>query len=264
LQSDPANEHDGAPDAGAATKEDSVTPNPLLGVIFHWIGGLASASFYVPYKGVRRWSWEVLWIVGGVFSWIIAPWVFASLRTHDLIAVLSQTPGKTLGYCWMFGALWGFGGLTFGLAVRYLGIALGTAMALGLTAAFGTLIPPLVSGQLFNELVRTTSGQIILLGIAVCLAGIVVVGLAGHAKEKELPPTEAAPGAPAAVSFRKGVAVAVFAGVMSSCFSYGLAAGQPIRDLTLAHGTDPLSQGLPVLIVVLLGGFTTNFLWCRT
>lgn len=238
-----------------------MTPNPLLGVIFHWIGGLASASFYVPYKGVRRWSWEILWITGGVFSWIIAPWVFASLRTNDLMAVLSATPGKTLGYCWLLGALWGFGGLTFGLAVRYLGIALGTAMALGLTAAFGTLIPPIVGGQ-FGELVGSRSGQIVLLGIAVCLFGIVIVGLARHAKEKELPAAEIEPGAPAAVSFRKGVAVAIFAGVMSSCFSYGLAAGQPIRDLTLAHGTNPLSQGLPVLIVVLAGGFTTNFLWC--
>jgi len=92
-----------------------ITANPLLGVFFHWLGGLASASFYVPYKRVRRWSWEIFWIVGGVFSWIIAPWIFALLRTEHLLDVLAATPRHTLLWCWFWGAMWGFGGLTFGL-----------------------------------------------------------------------------------------------------------------------------------------------------
>jgi len=242
-----------------------MTPNPLLGVFFHWLGGLASASFYVPYRGVRGWSWEVFWIVGGVFSWIIAPLLSAQLRTHDLAAVLSATPVTTLALCYCFGALWGFGGLTFGLTMHYLGISLGTAVALGLTAAFGTLIPPLVSGQLFGSLVHSTGGVIVLVGVAVALLGITVVGKAGHDKELE----QVAQGElnagntlPRAADFRKGIGVAIFSGIMSSCFAYGLAAGDPIRHLTLSHGTDPLAQGLPVLVIVLLGGFTTNALWC--
>ena len=96
--------------------------NPLLGVVFHWIGGFASASFYVPYRRVRGWSWEVFWLTGGVVSWILAPWLFAAMATHDLLGVLARTAGKTLFLCWLFGALWGFGGLTFGLTMRYLGI----------------------------------------------------------------------------------------------------------------------------------------------
>jgi L-rhamnose-H+ transport protein len=229
--------------------------NPFLGVFFHWLGGLASASFYVPYKSVRGWSWEIFWLVGGVFSWIIAPWLFAALRTHDLPAVLAEAPAGTLGLCYFFGALWGFGGLTFGLTMRYLGISLGTAIALGLTAAFGTLIPPLVNGQLFGSLIHTTGGVVILLGVATALVGIAVVGKAGHDKELEQADSKA-------MDFRKGLAVAVFSGIMSSCFAYGLAAGEPLRKLTLEHGTNPLSQGLPVLVVVLLGGFTTNAVWC--
>ena len=254
-------------------------PNPLLGVFFHWLGGLASASFYVPYKGVRGWSWEIFWLVGGLFSWIFAPWLFAVLRTHDLFVVLSEAPVRTLGLCYFFGALWGFGGLTYGLAVRYLGISLGTTIALGLTAAFGTLIPPLVSGQLFGSLIHSTGGLVILAGVVTALVGIAIVGKAGHDKELEQDPgsgTTASGGRPAgaggstadpadlpkAADFRKGLGVAVFSGIMSSCFAYGLASGGPLRDATLAHGTDPLAQGLPVLVVVLLGGFTTNAIWC--
>ena len=244
-----------------------MTPNPLLGVFFHWIGGLASASFYVPYRAVRGWSWEVFWLVGGIFSWIIAPWLFAGLHTRDLLAVLAATPPRTLELCYLFGFLWGFGGLTFGLSMRYLGISLGTAVALGLTAAFGTLIPPLVTGQLFGSLIHTRGGLVVLGGVAIALAGIAIVGKAGHdkeleqaAKEIDLPAGDS--GQPQARDFRKGLAVAVFSGIMSSCFAYGLDAGGPIRHLTLAHGTSTLAQGLPVLVVVLLGGFTTNAIWC--
>ncbi|MFZ0498333.1 MAG: L-rhamnose/proton symporter RhaT [Steroidobacteraceae bacterium] len=244
-----------------------MTPNPLLGVCFHWLGGLASASFYVPYRSVRGWSWEVFWLIGGVFSWIIAPWLFAGLHSRDLLAVLAATPPRTLELCYLFGVLWGFGGLTFGLSMRFLGISLGTAIALGLTAAFGTLIPPLITGQLLGSLIHTRGGLVVLSGVAIALAGIAVVGKAGHDKELEqaarqpdMPRGDT--GQPQARDFRKGLAVAVFSGIMSSCFAYGLDAGNPIRQLTLAHGTDTLAQGLPVLVVVLLGGFTTNAIWC--
>lgn len=234
---------------------------PLLGVLFHWLGGLASASFYVPYKGVRRWSWEIFWLTGGVFSWVLGPWFFAALQTRDLIGVLSAAPPMTLFWCWFFGALWGFGGLTFGLTMRYLGLSLGMAIALGLTTAFGTLVPPIFAGEFADKLLTSTSGLIVLAGIVVTLAGIAVVALAGRAKERELTP-EAQKAGVAEFDFRKGVLVAVFSGIMSSCFAYGLAAGEPIRQASLAAGTGVLWQGLPVLCVVLAGGFTTNLIWC--
>src|SRR5579885_2060310 len=114
-----------------------MTPNPALGVVYHWLGGLASGSFYVPYRAVRRWSWETYWLVGGVFSWLIAPWAFAFVLTRNLPAVLGATSGKTIFWCVFFGLLWGVGGLTFGLTMRYLGLSLGMAIVLGLCAAFG-------------------------------------------------------------------------------------------------------------------------------
>jgi len=235
--------------------------NPLLGLLFHWLGGLSSASFYVPYKGVRRWSWEIFWLTGGIFSWLIAPWFFAGVQTRDLLTVLSATPRETLFWCWFFGALWGLGGLTFGLTMRYLGLSLGMAIALGLTTAFGTLVPPLFDGSFAAKLLVSASGHVILAGIVVTLIGIGVVALAGRAKEAEMSVSESQ-ATIGEFDLKKGVAIAVFSGVMSSCFAFGLAAGEPIRQLSLAHGTNPLWQGLPVLCVVLLGGLTTNLIWC--
>lgn len=238
-----------------------MTPNPSLGVFFHWLGGLASASFYVPYLGVKRWSWENYWLVGGFFSWIIAPWLLAHFLTRDLSSVLLETPTRTLFWTVLFGLLWGVGGLTFGLTMRYLGLSLGMAVALGLCAAFGTLMPPIFSGVFFTQVLGTASGRVILAGVFVCLLGIGAAGIAGIYKERALP-AEQKQAAIKEFNLRKGIAVAILSGVMSSCFAYGLAAGAPIKALTLKHNTPTLWQGLPVLVVVLIGGFTTNFLWC--
>lgn len=235
--------------------------NPVVGVVYHWLGGLASGSFYVPYRWVKRWSWETFWLAGGFFSWIIAPWILALVMTRDLLPVLHEAPATALFWSFFFGLLWGIGGLTFGLTMRYLGLSLGMAVVLGLCAAFGTLMPPIFRGEFMTLVVGTTSGRVVLLGIFICLAGIAAAGFAGVSKERVMSP-EQQRAAIKEFNLKKGVAVAVLSGVMSACFAYGLASGDPIKALTLQHGTAVLWQGLPVLVVVLVGGFVTNFIWC--
>ncbi|UIJ45234.1 L-rhamnose/proton symporter RhaT [Sphingomonas cannabina] len=235
--------------------------NPLLGVVFHWLGGFSSATFYVPYRGIRRWSWEIFWITGGIFSWVIAPWVMASIQTNDLLGVMAQVPGHIAGLCILFGILWGFGGLTYGLTMRYLGLSLGMAVVLGLCTVFGTLIPPIFQGDFASKLLGTTSGLVILLGLAITLAGIIVVALAGARKDAALSAEKKAE-AIAEFDFRKGIAVAIFSGIMSACFAFGLAAGEPIKAISAAAGTGPLWTGLPTLCLVMFGGLITNAIWC--
>jgi L-rhamnose-H+ transport protein len=236
-------------------------PNPALGVFLHWLGGLASASFYVPYRGVKNWAWETYWLVGGFFSWIIAPWILALTMTRDLPGVLHEAPLSSLFWAYVFGVLWGLGGLTFGLTMRYLGMSLGMAIALGYTAAFGTLMPPIFRGEFATMVLGTRSGLIILVGVVVCLLGIAFAGAAGISKEREMS-EEQKRASIKEFDLKKGLLVATFSGVMSACFAYGLAAGDPIKAITVQHGTPALWQGLPVLVVVLAGGFTTNFIWC--
>jgi len=238
-----------------------MNPNPALGVFFHWLGGLASGSFYVPYKGVKHWAWETYWLAGGFFSWIIAPWILASFLTKDLFRVLAEAPASALFWAFFFGLLWGVGGLTFGLTMRYLGLSLGMAVVLGLCAAFGTLMPPIFRGEFVPQVLGTSSGRVILFGIFVCLAGITAAGFAGISKERVMS-AEQQKAAIEEFDLRKGIGVAILSGVMSACFAYGLAAGTPIKTITVQHGTAKLWQGLPVLIVVLVGGFLTNFVWC--
>ena len=243
--------------------------NPLLGVVFHWLGGLASGSFYVPYKGVRKWSWETYWLVGGFFSWIICPTVLALWLTKDPFGAIAKQESSTLFWTYIFGVMWGFGGLTFGLTMRYLGMSLGMGVALGYCAAFGTLLPPIFKEfmpkipvtQSISQIAQTDGGKVTLVGVVVCLIGIAIAAYAGLTKESQMSEADKKK-AIAEFSFFKGILVATFSGIMSACFSFALTAGSPISDASIAAGTEKLWSGLPRLVVVLLGGFTTNFLWC--
>jgi L-rhamnose-H+ transport protein len=243
--------------------------NPFLGVFLHWLGGLASGSFYVPYKGIKKWSWETYWLVGGFFSWIICPSVFAYFMTNDLVGVIKQQSGSALWWTYFFGVLWGFGGLTFGLTMRYLGMSLGMGVALGYCAAFGTLVPPIFKyfmpglpvGTSIVEIAKSTSGQVTLAGVGVCLVGIGIAALAGFTKEREMP-EEQKKKVIKEFNFKKGIGVATFSGIMSACFAFALQAGKGINDASLAAGTNKIWSGLPALVVLLFGGFTTNFIWC--
>ncbi len=242
--------------------------NPILGVVFHAIGGFAAGSFYTPCKKIKGWSWETYWLVLGVFAWIVTPLVMAMIFTPGYADILSSTPMKVLLWSYFFGVLWGIGGLTFGLTMRYLGISLGVSVALGLCAMFGTLIPPIYeqffgdgSATTFSELLSSVSGRVTLGGIGVCLAGIIICGKAGMMKEKELSPEEKTEGVEE-FHFAKGIWVATVAGVLSACFAFALAAGKPIQEIGVEKGITEVFSNIPLLIVILLGGFTTNCVWC--
>src|SRR5215204_3673814 len=125
----------------------------ILGVLFHFIGGFASGSFYIPYKKVKGWSWESFWLVGGLFSWVFAPLIFGLFTVEGLFTVLGNAPSSSILWCYVMGMLWGIGGLTFGLSMRYLGLSLGMSIALGFTSAFGSLVPPI-----YRDLVGDKNG----------------------------------------------------------------------------------------------------------
>ena len=232
----------------------------ILGLLLITLGGFAAGSFYIPFKKVRDWAWESYWLVNGLFSWIIMPWLIAFLTVPALCLVLREAPASSIFWTFLFGLLWGIGGLTFGLSMRYLGMSLGYAIALGFCAAFGTIVPPIYQGT-FGDLITSLSGLTTLAGVLVCLVGIAICGWAGISKEKELS-DEKKKETIKEFNFAKGLLVAIFAGIMSACMEFGFTAGEPIAELAVENQTPPLWQNNPVLIVIFAGGFITNFIWC--
>ncbi|MGQ9771221.1 MAG: L-rhamnose/proton symporter RhaT [Thermogutta sp.] len=246
-----------------------MTPQPAIGVLLHALGGFAAGSFYSPLKLISGWAWESLWLVMGLGAWLAAPWFMAYWTIPRLGEVLLASPARALVWAAIFGALWGLGNLTFGLSVRYLGMGLGYAVALGFCMVFGTLIPPLYAGlfgsaadktKLVN-LVMTTPGQVVILGIAVCLAGIALCGWAGMRREWE---TQMALGHGAKNAFilGKGFLVATASGILSACFAFGLAAGKPIAQTAHRLGAAEVFSNNATLVVILIGGLLSNAAWC--
>jgi L-rhamnose-H+ transport protein len=242
--------------------------NTTLGVMIFVLGGLAGAVFYLPFKKVKNWAWESYWFVYAIFGLVIVPWILAFTTSPNVISVLKQAPIEEIGYCFLFGAMWGVGGLTWGLMIRYLGVGLGLALGCGLCSATGTLIPPIVQHK-FGELLHTSAGApnwaglTSLAGVFVSLLGIIFVGGAGMSKEKELP-DEVKKAAVAEYNFKLGILVACFSGIMSAGMSFGLHSGATIEKLalTVEPATSNTWHGIPVLVVVLLGGFAINGGWC--
>jgi L-rhamnose-H+ transport protein len=248
----------------------------ILGVIFHLIGGAASGSFYLPFKKVKGWSWESYWIIGGLFSWLIVPPLAAYLTIPAFAEIISNTDSSILKVTFMMGLLWGIGGLTYGLGVRYLGMSLGNSVVLGFCSALGSLLPPVFydlypqAGKVsFTQMLNDEGGRIVLLGVLVCLFGIFLCGRAGMLKERELS-EETKKESIQEFNLVKGLIVAIISGVLSACFNFGIEAGKPMADVANslwksanpAETTKFLFQNNVTYVVLLWGGLTTNLIWC--
>jgi len=251
----------------------------ILGVIFHFIGGFASGSFYIPYKKVKGWHWESYWIVGGLFSWLIVPPLAAFLTIPHFTEIIKSTSGSVLGLTYLFGVLWGIGGLTYGLGVRYLGVSLGSSIILGLCMVFGALIPaifydfsPVEGKDTFGDMISSSWGKTVLAGLLVCILGIIICGKAGMMKEKQLQAAGTEPHGMevrAEYKFGLGMFVSIVSGVLSACFNFGLEAGQEMAMVANEQWktNNPgegefLFRNNVIYVVLLWGGLTTNFIWC--
>jgi L-rhamnose-H+ transport protein len=248
----------------------------ILGVLFHFIGGFASGSFYMPYKKVKGWSWESFWIVGGLFSWLIVPPLAAYLTIPGFMDIIKSSSSTVLDSTYLMGLLWGIGGLTYGLGVRYLGVSLGSSIILGLCSFFGALVPsvyyyfnPKTGKDTIADLFGTSWGLMVMAGLVLCIIGIVICGKAGGMKDKDLGST----GVDAAGSefkLTKGLILAIISGVLSACFSFGIEAGSTMgataneiwKAANPAETGEFLFKNNVIFVVILWGGLTTNFIWC--
>lgn len=231
--------------------------NTIIGLLIIAIGSFGQSSSYVPIRKVREWSWESFWLTQGFFAWLVFPFLGALLAVPSLSGLFGAWSSGGAGKAIFMGVLWGVGGLTFGLSMRYLGVALGQSIALGTCAAFGTLLPALLAGtDLFHG-----DGLLLLIGVCITLAGIAIIGYAGSLRSRGMSADERK----AAVkdfALTKGLLVALLSGVMSACFALGLEAGASIKEVVISMGVKSLYAGLPLIFLVTFGGFFTNAIYC--
>ena len=234
----------------------------IIGLLIIAIGAFCQSSCYVPINKIKSWSWESYWIIQGVFAWLIFPFLGAMLAVpsgHSLCELFSNASSFNVWMTIFFGVLWGVGGLTFGLSMRYLGVALGQSIALGTCAGLGTIMGPVLLNIFFPELnALETLTFAVIMGVAVTLLGIAIIGIAGSMKAASLTEEEKK----AAVkdfNFPKGLAIALLAGFMSGCFNVGLEFG---KEINFGELTPDMYKTLPATLLVTMGGFVTNAIYC--
>jgi L-rhamnose-H+ transport protein len=233
----------------------------LIGLLIIAIGAFCQSSCYVPINKIKDWSWESYWIVQRVFAWLVLPLLGAMLAVpagHSFCELFAAANSFNIWMTILFGVLWGVGGLTFGLSMRYLGVALGQSIALGTCAGLGTVMGPIMLNVFFPELNALSALTFsVIVGVVVTLLGIAIIGVAGSMKAASLSEEEKK----AAVkdfNFPKGIAIALLSGFMSGCFNVGLEFG---KGISFAD-TDPMFVTLPATFLVTFGGFVTNAIYC--
>ena len=234
----------------------------LIGLLIIAVGAFCQSSSYVPINKVKGWSWESYWLVQGVFAWLLFPLLGALLAVpagHSLFELFTPDNQFNVLMTMLFGVLWGVGGLTFGLSMRYLGVALGQSIALGTCAAGGTVLGPVLLNAFFPEMGALSSLTFaVISGVVVTLLGIAIIGIAGMMKAYSLP-EEQKKAAVKDFNFPKGIVIALLAGVMSGCFNVGLEFG---KDINFGALTPDIFKTLPATLLVTLGGFVTNAVYC--
>ncbi|WP_158781504.1 L-rhamnose/proton symporter RhaT [Pantoea sp. BAV 3049] len=227
----------------------------VSGILWHLVGAASAACFYAPFKKVRHWSWETMWSVGGIMSWIILPWAVSAVLLPNFWGYYSSFSLSQLLPVFLFGAMWGVGNINYGLTMRYLGMSMGIGIAIGITLVVGTLMTPLLQGR-FVELFSSEGGRLTLLGVLVALAGVAIVSRAGLLKERAMGITAEE------FNLKKGLLLAVMCGVFSAGMSFAMNAAKPMHDAAAALGIDPLYTALPSYVIIMGGGAVVNLGFC--
>jgi len=227
----------------------------VAGIGWHMLGAAMAASFYVPIEKVRKWSWETAWSFAGLFSWVLAPVGVALILLPDFHGFYAAMGAPLLWRVGLFGALWGVGGITYGLTIRHLGLALGIGIAQGINMMVGTLLPPIVQGQA-RTLFATRSGLITMAGVVVALVGVAVVTWAGHMKEVQKK------GHLKEFNVALGLTLAILCGFSSSGMSFAIAAAKPMEKAALQLGVNPLYAALPAYVLIMGSGALINWTYC--
>ena len=233
-------------------------PNPILGTSLHAIGGISASTCYVPFQKVKQWSWETYWLVQAFFAWLIMPVIIGVFTVPELVTVLKESPSNVKWGAFLLGAAYGFGGMSFGYAIRYIGYSLTYTIAIGLSAILGTIVPLMLNGTLIEHF-QKPGGMILLGGMVVAVIGVAGCGWAGYKKENDLDRQEGSAGK-IRFNMSRGLVLTIIAGVLSAVFGISLEIGQPISDVAASYGAGHY-EGNAKIILSTTGCMVTNFIW---
>jgi L-rhamnose-H+ transport protein len=236
--------------------------NIILGIFLIATGAFAASSFAVPFAYIKGWKWETYWMVYSIGAYMVFPLAGCLLLAPGSIQVILETEPRILLTVFLLGAIYGIGNLSFGLALRYLGLSLGYALSLGLMLAIGTLVPPMIDGRL-KPMIGMQAGNLLLAGILVAAIGTVFSAWAGILKDKEVIDSKKWETV-SEFNVTKGILASLLVGITGSAMALGFEQGMPISRIAESHNISSLFAMLPLYVVLLSGTLITTLAWCLT
>jgi L-rhamnose-H+ transport protein len=227
----------------------------LIGFLLVLLAALLQGTFVLPMTLVRQWSWEHTWATFSVLGMLIFNWIITLLFVPNIFAVYSASPARDLAILALFGLGWGVGAVLFGLGMERLGMALGYPIIMGLIASLGALIPLLV---FFPQTLFTGKGLVLLGGTAFVIFGITMCSKAGSRRA----PAEATASGIGSSTFRIGLVIAIFAGILSCLPNVGMTFGGNVIRGAASLGVSPASSGNTVWALLFTLGCVANLAYC--
>ncbi|MCW5982029.1 MAG: hypothetical protein KIT09_28345 [Bryobacteraceae bacterium] len=231
----------------------------FVGLILVFVSGAMAGSALTPIKFMRRYRFENYWVVHSLTGTVLIPWALAFLAVSNLLGVYRSLPASALLLPAAFAFSWGIASTLGGLCVSRIGLSLAYALVIGIGGSAGALIPLLYFSP---ETLATRSGASLLAGVAVMVAGLVVVAGAGRekeTKEREAGPQSEAPGrATIQGSFVAGLVMAALAGILSAGLNFSFTFGQSVTAAAVEAGASRINATYAVWAIAMLGGMIPN------
>lgn len=236
-------------------------PNTVLAVGLIVIAGALNGSFAAPTKYAGPWKWENIWSVWSVWGMLILPWALVFATVPHAISFFRHTPAEQWWLLILFGIAFGLAQIFFGLGIAGVGIALAFAIAIGLSTAFGSIVPFF---SRHADKIFTQEGFFFFLGIFLMLAGLVVSAAAGMVKERQLRiRTLVAADAPEKrMSFVAGLVLCILAGLGSPSNNFGAAFCTPTIQRAVALGTSPTNEYNVIWAPLLTASLVPYLIYC--
>lgn len=232
----------------------------FMGIGLHALGGISAATCYISQKGAPKWSWQTYWIVTCLMAWFLMPLIVSAITVPELMSVLRETPPAVVLKISLLGAAYGFGGMAFAVAIRHIGFSLTYAIAIGISAVFGTVVPAMLNGTLISNF-QKPGGLVVLAGFIVSVVGVAVCGKAGFMKEGELGEQKETESNAPKFDMKKGLGLVILAGVLSGIFGVAVAGGTEIDVIAMAHGAKEGFAGYAKYIFITGGTLVINLIW---
>ena len=232
----------------------------VLGGLIVALAGLSMGGGVWTLKALKKMRFEHWLFLGMLVGLIVLPWSVTLLFCPGAIGALRSVPASALIKANLFACGWGIANVLCVVCFVRIGVALTGGILGGLGLSLGVVVPMVFKASgLFSRAPDATSpaGLVVLVGVAIMLAGVVLVSLAGFGRDRMLSNLQSGSN-----RFSTNLFLAVLAGILSTGPNFAFAYSQePIVNALKSRGAGDIPAIFAVWAVGMFSGAVINLVY---